>query len=286
MTLTLNIGRTTTYIDILKELNLYTDGNLTILLNFECNGFVSSSIYLIITSFILEKRAQGNIITIQLIGNTNCNQLNYASRANFFKTIGFDRIEPFVRRDTSTSLVPITNIPINTYKVSDEITPIFSKSPNLSEDDKEFITLLILEMICNTTIHSKTKSGAVYYLQKYNNLNTIEFNLIDNGIGIKESLAKNSKYQNLSNKDAIIKALEFEVTNGEGRGHGLFIMKEIIKKTGGSFLLISGENSIFIDSNKSIIRNTPNWDGVFLKINFKFGEKFSLLDFYKEIGYN
>src|SRR5690606_12809806 len=107
----------------------------------------------------------------------------------------------------------------------------------MSDNDIDFISLIIEEMICNTTMHSKSISGAYCYSQKY--INSLEFILIDNGIGIKKSLEKNPEYSALTNEESILKALEFEVTNGEGRGHGLFIMKEIVKEIGGNILLLS-----------------------------------------------
>lgn len=287
MNISISITRNTTIYNILRTLNSYdNNGFLIINLSFSCTGFVSASIYMILTAFINEKKALGHDVTVILDNKDNCDQLNYASRSDFFKAIDVDYNEYFTRRSTKGNLIPITNIPVGAYDLPNDIYSVFKNDFNINDEDVKSIEFIVEEMICNTTIHSKSKSGAFYYFQKYPQRRELEFILIDNGCGIQNSLSKNPKYSDLTNSEAIEKAFEYEVTCGEGRGHGLYIMQEIIKKIGGSITLISNKNAIFINEKGKSISEIEKWDGVYLKIIFKFGSDFTLKSIFNDIGYS
>ena len=287
MNISIDINRSTRINHILENLNSYDNsGDLNISLNFSCSGFIESSTYLLLTSFINEKRENGHNVNITLENNSSCDQINYASRIDFFNSIDLAFNEQFGRNDTTGNLIPISNLPCNAYGIPEGIFSIFRSNFNISDDDIRSIQFIVEEMICNTTIHSKALSGAYYYFQKYPQRRELEFILVDSGRGIRNSLITNPIYEDLVNEEAVKKAFEFEVTCGEGRGHGLFIMKEIVKKTGGRILLYSGRNAIFIDENNLSISDTENWDGVYLNIKLKLGTEFKLDTIFEEIDYS
>ena len=271
-------------IRILSEIN--TEIDLDLILDIKNNGFIKAEVYLLIVSFVNNMRSEGREVVISLICEDNSFSINYASRIDFFKHLDIPFEEKIVRKDTSSNLIPITNIKSNVLDLSVEMLKIFKKDFQMSEEDVLQMSLIINEMICNTSIHSKSKSGAYLYCQKYKKkANFLEFILVDSGIGIKESLQKNELYKKISNKEAIQKAIQYEVTCGEGRGHGLYFASTFVLLNYGEMILLSGDDRVNI-SNKTVNRNTNhNWNGVYLKFLFKFDSIVSLNDLMAEKKY-
>lgn len=265
-------------VDISKDLDLTIE--------FECKGFVKAEVYLLIVSFVNEMRSNNKVVTITFPIEKECQAINYASRIDFFQHLNIQFNEKNKRHNVSGDLIPITNIESGVYDLSKEILSIFKNDFKISEDDVFQLSLIINEMFCNTTIHSKSKSGAYLYCQKYKKTNELEFILVDSGIGIKSSLQKNPIHQNISNYDAVSKSIEFEVTCGEGRGHGLYFASEFTRRNNGEMYLLSGDNRIVI-KNQSVNNITnDNWNGVYLKILFKFDSNISLKELMLEKEYD
>lgn len=260
--------------------------DLDITLEFECIGFVKAEVYLLIVSFVNEMRCNDRIVNITLLNENECSSINYASRIDFFKQLNIDYNERIKRHNVSGNLIPITNIGLGVMDLSGEILNVFKKDFKMSDEDVFQLSLIINEMFCNTTLHSKSKSGAYLYCQKYIALNELEFILVDSGIGIKSSLQKNPIYANISNGEAVSKSIEFEVTCGEGRGHGLYFASEFVLRNNGEMYLLSGDNRLIV-KNKAVNNITnDNWNGVYLKFLFKFDSVISLRELMDEKGYD
>lgn len=278
-----------TLIGLVKQLSLVDNSkDLHLTINLKCKGFISADVYLLIVSFVNEMRVNGKTVNIDLIvEQQNCPAVAYASRIDFFKQLDIKFDEKNSRHDVSGKLIPITNIAKGVLDLPREINAIFENDFKMSKIDIFQMTLIISEMFCNTSMHSKSQSGAYLYCQKYRGShNHLEFILVDSGIGIQKSLQKNLTYQNISNTDAISKVLEFGVTCGEGRGHGLYFASEFARRNNGSMILLSGENRLVI-KNQSVNNITNNlWNGVYLKFLFKFDSDISLKDLMKEKGYD
>ncbi|WP_417354720.1 ATP-binding protein [Flavobacterium sp.] len=282
---TFKINRNTTCFNVIDFLaNIDKNKSLELTIDIDCIGFINSENYVIISSYINEMKENGIDVAI-IVNKKNCNTLNYASRIDFFKSLGVDFEENFRRHDTSGNLIPITKIDPNVYDISQDILDVFKNDFKLEDADIDQLSFIMGEMVCNATIHSKSKSGAYLYCQKYKQIDELEFILIDSGIGVKESLIKNEKFVSLSNQEALIKALEYEVTNGEGRGHGLFFASEFVRRNNGSMVLISGENHLVINNETITTGTNSYWNGVFLKFKFKFDPKISIYDLMDEANY-
>jgi anti-sigma regulatory factor (Ser/Thr protein kinase) len=200
--------------------------------------------------------------------------------------LGIDYNEKTTRHDVSNNLIPITNIS-GAYDLSRDILQIFANDFQMSKTDIAQLSLIISEMFCNTTIHSKSKGGAYLYCQKYRkSRNSLEFILVDSGIGIKKSLQKNMVHQNITNKEAVSSAIRFGVTCGEGRGHGLYFASEFVKRNNGEMVLISGDERIVIKNNTVNSITNNHWNGVYLKFLFKFDSQISLDELMREKKYD
>lgn len=270
---------------ILSEIDIKSD--LILELEIECEGFVSADVYLLIVSFVNSMINEGTNVQVILKNDNSCTSVNYASRIDFFKHLNIDYNEKITRHNTSGNLIPITNIEKGVMDLSKEILTVFKNDFKMSEIDVYQLSLIINEMFCNTSIHSKSKSGAYLYCQKYKGrANYLEFILVDSGIGIKKSLQKNKLFEKISNKESVSKAIEYEVTCGEGRGHGLYFASEFARRNSGEMILLSGTDRVIIKNKGIHFGKNYNWDGVYLKICFNFDSDVSLNDLMEEKNYS
>lgn len=120
----------------------------------------------------------------------------------------------------------------------------------------------------------------------------VELALIDDGRGILESINSNYNYacEHLTNEEAIIKAMQtgisrtfenncdeelFAESEAKWRisGYGLYMVSRIYAKTGGSFVLASGDTAVKV-SNDALGKIEYNCkhtsiDGTAIRIRFK-----------------
>lgn len=284
--ITISLDRHQNCFSIIEKLNsIDKNKSLQITFDFNCGDFINADSYIIITSYINEMIKNGIDVAFT-INQKDCDAVNYASRINFFNSLGIEFDERFKRHSTTGNLIPISNIDRGVFDLSEEVLQIFQNDFKLSVDDMFQLPLIMSEMICNSTIHSKGNSGAYLYCQKYKKVDELEFILVDSGIGIHKTLIKNEDFINLDNKEAIQKSLEFGATSGEGRGHGLYFASEFIRRNQGTMTLISGENHVFIGNGEVKVGTNSFWDGVILKFKFKFDAKISLNQLMEEAGYS
>src|SRR5690606_37538195 len=77
------------------------------------------------------------------------------------------------------------------------------------------------------------------------------------------------KYAHLNEKQCIETCVENGVTNGKGRGFGLFALSNFVRENRGKLLLHSGRSSLEISAAATTYRPSPLWQGtyVFWEIN-------------------
>ncbi|QFR38801.1 ATP-binding protein [Candidatus Gracilibacteria bacterium 28_42_T64] len=134
------------------------------------------------------------------IVEVDCNNIdieNYLNRTDFLKHIGVDTRS--INRQHSNNLVEITPINKNTSGVdTNKITKkIVSNIGITYEVENKFIygTLewIFWELIDNSIQHSNAdfeKGGSYFMVQSYPKRGELHICIVDNGIGIKESLIK------------------------------------------------------------------------------------------------
>lgn len=143
----------------------------------------------------------------------------------------------------------------------------------ISRDNVELhklLTYLIREILRNTHEHAKSDTSWICG-QYWPSYDKAEIGIIDEGIGIFESLALNEAHKKYitDNKSALQWALKAGISesfrpskkaggNGEwaNSGYGLYMASEICKYLHGSFLLMSYGNYILIEDDKTKIGET------------------------------
>lgn len=265
-----------------KELKEHTD----LILDFEYSKFIKPWVYLVISSWIIEKKKMGYDFNFQIENVKNISTLNYASRINFFKLIGYEYNEEFKRHNSKGNFIPLNKINSdNLLIIPTEITRIFINLCNLKIQEKEdknynityMLEYCLTEVIENIDRHSESKSEGLIVVQPYKNSKEIDICIIDSGIGIPNALRKTEKYKLLSDKECVnLSTHENVKTEGlenEGQGNGLYILKELIKSMSGELGIISGRGMYILNSNgENAIDLGCNWNGTIVQFKYKYDQ--------------
>lgn len=185
----------------------------------------------------------------------------------------------------SDNYIPITAIEFNELKEDNYKKGNYAVMGNLIEEESgrlakvisrdntelhKLLTYLIREILRNTHEHAKTQTSWICG-QYWPSYDKAEIGIVDEGIGIFESLTLNEAHKKYitDNKCALQWALKAGISEsfrpskkdgGEDEwansGYGLYMASEICKYLHGSFLLISYGNYILIDDGNTEIGET------------------------------
>jgi hypothetical protein len=256
---------------------------ITFNITYTCSNYINTDCYLLIVCVVNELRSLGKIVHVNFDTQQECDTIRYASRINFFSNLGIEYKETFERHDTSGSLLEITNISQDSYGLDENIITLLQNNFDLCEEDCECLITIFYELICNITLHSNSKNGGYLYCQKFKKKNSLELIMADFGIGIRKSLR--TAYPDYTNETALLECIKFEVTSGNGRGHGLFIISELLKRNKGEFRLISKNNSIVVVEESVELLNHASWDGTIVKCTFNLNNPLPLKEIINEKKY-
>jgi len=175
--------------------------------------------------------------------------------------------------NTYTPFIPFaTEIDV----IADDIThKIINNVNNPSDDEKDdlskYLKYLIREMMSNVVSHSKSPIGGFITAQYYPKKKKVQVIIIDNGIGLQESLAQ--KYTLDNEADAIQKAMEKNVTGSnpfaaynnvqKHAGLGLFFLSKIIENTQGNLLIVSN-STIYKSSHNTFKELNTDFKGTLI----------------------
>lgn len=137
------------------------------------------------------------------------------------------------------------------------------------------ITTIISESLQNIYEHNVDTHGFVAFqtYQTTTGQKFLEVGLSDFGAGIRETLKKNPKFQNIQNDfEAIDKAIELGTSQFDDptRGNGLYHLMETIKKYHGTVQIRSGQATLRCRYDKEKPKNrfiVPYLPGVHITIN-------------------
>lgn len=205
------------------------------------------------------------------------NGIAYASHMGFFRTIS-EKIKmgkmPGEAKGNN-NYIPITKLDFSqmydgeiakgNYVVMGDVIEIEASklAKILSREDKEMhilLTYLIREILRNIPEHADVKQA--WICGQYWEDETAEIAIVDEGIGIKESLRKNRIHKEYieTDEDALKLAIKAGISQAfqpakknksedqwANSGFGLYMISEICKELQGSFVLASGNKYIKID---------------------------------------
>ncbi len=166
-------------------------------------------------------------------------------------------------------------------KISSHLTSIMLKNfTDLKEVDlrnlRDYLQYLFLELMNNVADHSHSEVGGYVMTQYYPRNKKVQFVVVDRGVAFLKNMKLN--FSDINNEEeAIKKALEKGVTSTvqkmyqqeKNAGFGLYAMFEILKMTGGKFVIISNDTLIRYENGnfETKILSHP-WKGVVVSFEF------------------
>jgi len=182
---------------------------------------------------------------------------------NYCKTILSSSRSP---AQTYTPFIPFDNEIDSIAK--DATDKIIQNAHNLTTEDRkdlsEYLHYLVSEMMDNVVSHAQSRCGGYITAQYYPQKKKVQVVIIDNGLGLKQTLSH--KYPLETESEAISKALEEEVTGSNAfstynnvpkhAGLGLFFLTKIIQETAGKLLIVSNNTIYHLENDISQELNT------------------------------
>lgn len=257
-------------------LNKYPD-NPENCLDFRCLGHVEPFGMLFLSALIRQFARKGREAfgrDFKLIAN-NYSGNNYASWMGFFKSFGLDHGNEPGQASGSGAYIPLTRLVVNKIKTearegfvhhgevieveSSRIAGVLTRHSKCQVS--ETLTYAIREIFRNVVEHGEA-SHIWYAAQYWPSKNKVEISILDEGIGIFNSLQRNPKLNIQENSHAVFMALQPGISgvakekrkrsDGDwvNSGYGLFMTSSLCQ-LGGSFHICSGNNAISLAGNKS-----------------------------------
>ena len=129
------------------------------------------------------------------------------------------------------------------------------------------LSYCLYEMMDNVHIHSGKPLGtAMTYYD--DSRKTLRILIADDGMGIRESLAENEKYKDITEAEALKLCLEDTITDGKGMGFGLYTTSRLVDRIGKEFILHSGTHKLRIKDGSTTVIENGFWQGtlIYMKI--------------------
>lgn len=125
------------------------------------------------------------------------------------------------------------------------------------------LSYCLYEMMDNVHIHSGKPLGAtITYFDKARG--ALRILIVDDGMGIRASLAENDKYSNITEAEALNLCLQDSISDGKGMGFGLFTTARLIESIGKEFILHSGSHKLIIENGVTTIVENGFWQGTLI----------------------
>lgn len=212
--------------------------------------------------------------TIRIFKNKGTNEClckpdskTYLSHLGFYQMIGFDYGKSLGGATANNNYVPILRIDLKgEYETIKQESKKFAELATFDQHLSTFLEYLFIEIVRNVCEHAE--SNEVYVCaQKWPSKRMLEIAFSDTGCGICRSLGKSPQYSGLDDETLIKKACDPGVTAGSNfyldkedvwrnSGYGLYFMRKLAVKYGGSFRITSGNYMFYEDSNGTQIRPT------------------------------
>jgi anti-sigma regulatory factor (Ser/Thr protein kinase) len=134
------------------------------------------------------------------------------------------------------------------------------------------LSYCLYEMMDNVHIHSGKPLGTA--MTHYDDLRKVLRILIaDDGMGIRESLASNEKYKDITEAEALKLCLKDRITDGKGMGFGLYTTSRLVDSIGKEFVLHSGRHKLIIKDNVTTVAENGFWQGTLIFMEIGTGEE-------------
>ena len=134
------------------------------------------------------------------------------------------------------------------------------------------LSYCLYEMMDNVHIHSGKPLGTA--ITHYDDSNkTLRILIADDGMGIRQSLAENEKYKDITEPEALKLCLEDTITDGKGMGFGLYTTSRLVNSIGKEFILHSGSHKLIIKDGSTTVIKNGLWQGTLIYMEIGTGEE-------------
>lgn len=225
---------------------------------------------LVVSSAIRQLRKQSDV---KKCIASNCDN-GYAEHMRFYTAMGIKHGKGFEENYGNQRYLPITRLGIKSLREQgvanlERIQEVIVTKSNLmanvlsqgNASYKKWLSYALTEIMRNIPEHSHAED--IWYCAQYwPSYDLVELAILDEGIGIKESLLSNAAYSELINTDE--EALKYALSPGISRtfvpggnnistdewansGYGLYMVSRTCAALGGSFIIISGDSAMKVD---------------------------------------
>lgn len=234
--------------------------------------------------------------TVKKCKASNCDN-SYAQHMRFYKAIGINRGRELDENYGNRNYLPITRLAVEDLRNDgiqnlERIQEVIVRKAKLmasvlsqgNESFKKWLTYVLTEIMRNIPEHSH--AGEIWYCAQYwPSFDLVELAILDEGIGIRNSLLSNYAYDGLVSND--YEALKLALCPGISRtfapggenigndewknsGYGLYMVSHLCERLGGSFIIASGDSAIRLNSKKaSTVQHRCHIDGTAIQIRIK-----------------
>ncbi|KAB7683161.1 hypothetical protein GBN23_02995 [Plesiomonas shigelloides] len=246
-------------------------GAQEVLIDFSSMGRIEPFAMVYVAKHIRDFNRKNKTTIVKCTGHKN---KGYAANMAFFRAFGLKHGREPNCKDGNESFVPFTILRIQTIvdeaskewkdaqdiieKRSEHLAKILSRE----EDGKlvDALTFSIREIMRNVFEHSQSRS-IEYCAQYWPTYHKVEIAIVDNGIGLRNSLSANPFIQVQCDSDAIQQALMPAISSKNFKGarinrndpwhnsgFGLYMISRICR-LGGNFLICSGDHGISLSEH-------------------------------------
>jgi hypothetical protein len=247
---------------------------------------------LLVSTAIRQLRQNSNVKKCKAI---NCNN-TYAEHMRFFKAIGINKGRELSENYGNSNYLPITKLEIRDLKNEgianieriQEVIENKAKSMSrvLSNGNVSFMNWLkyiLTEIMRNIPEHSQ--ADAIWYCAQYwPRYDLVELAILDEGIGIRESLIDNPAHSDeiKNDEDALRLAIQPGISKAfapgckktsddiwANSGYGLFMVSRLCEELGGSFIIVSGERALKVANGSGCELYSTEFNGTAIQIRMR-----------------
>ena len=147
----------------------------------------------------------------------------------------------------------------NIQQVYRRLVKVLIHQPEVETSLLQGMSYCFYEVLDNVLIHSGKTVGIV--ITNYSEeQHLIQILVADDGIGIRASLAQNSKYAQITEPQALEYCIKDRVSDGKGMGFGLYSTSRLINTAGHKLIIRSGCHTLSANGDMFITESEP-WLG-------------------------
>ena len=147
----------------------------------------------------------------------------------------------------------------NIQQVYRRLVEVLIHQPEVETSLLQAMSYCFYEVMDNVLIHSGKNVGIV--ITNYSEpQHLIQILVADDGIGIQNSLAQNTEYENISEPQALEYCIRDKVSDGKGMGFGLYSTSRLINTAGHKLIIRSGNHTLSANGEMAVTES-EYWAG-------------------------